>query len=77
MNDLQKLIISELIKRNESDFDLFYQDFLNTFQIKAICDILGINRNRYNYLVRTQKLEHTVFKFILIHFDDLYEVYWK
>ena len=56
MNELQKLILQSIIKKNDTIQD-FIDDVTNTFQIKALCDMLEINRNRYNYLVRSKRLQ--------------------
>jgi len=56
MNDLQRVLIQSLIKRNHSK-DKFCEDMKNTFTINILCEMLGIDRNRYNYLVKKDQLD--------------------
>ena len=64
MNQLQKVIIESLIA-NSIDMKHFVIDVKNTFTINTLCDILKINRNRYNYLKEQGQLDSFIFKTLM------------
>ena len=64
MNQLQKVIIESLIA-NSIDMKHFVLDVKNTFTINTLCDILKINRNRYNYLKEQEQLDSFIFKTLM------------
>ena len=49
MNSLQEIIVSELSRLSLTDRE-FYNHMREVFTVKLLCEILEINRNRYNYL---------------------------
>ena len=61
MNDLQKIIILCIMKRTKSIQEL-YIAMLSTFTINTLCDMMDINRNRFNYLVRQGQFKNEVLK---------------
>jgi len=69
VNNLQKIIIESLI-HHSIDMKHFVKDVKNTFTINTLCDMLKINRNRYNYLNSTEELDSFIFHNIM---DQLHE----
>ena len=61
MNSLQEVIVQELDKLSQTDLE-FYKHMRTVFGIGLLCDILGINRNRYNYLYKVGKLYTEIVK---------------
>ena len=55
MNELQKEIIKSIVKISPTHTD-YYNNMLATFPINTLCEMIGIDRNRYNYLVKTNCL---------------------
>lgn len=45
------------------DDNSFIDTFKMVFTIQNICDIMRINRNRYNYLVRNNLLDKEILKY--------------
>ena len=64
MNNLQKIIIESLI-HHSIDMKHFVKDVKNTFTINTLCDMLKINRNRYNYLNTTKDLDQFIFRTLM------------
>jgi hypothetical protein len=56
MTELQKDLIGT-IKLRSSDVVAFVKDVKLTFKIDELCDMIGINRNRYNYLNKHGQLD--------------------
>jgi len=61
INDLQKIIILSVMKKSKSIQEL-YINMLSTFTINTLCDMMNINRNRFNYLVRQGQFKNEVLK---------------
>ena len=57
------IILNALIKEYEN-IDILTQSIKDNFTIADLCDILNINRNRYNYLIRTGQIEKYIHKAI-------------
>lgn len=53
INDLQLDILFNIVQNPLRDFTCAVQQ---TFRIKDICAMCGIDRNRYNYLVRSRQI---------------------
>jgi len=62
---IKKVLLKIMKKISRSD-DEFIKYFTSTFTISEICEILKINRNRYNYLKRVKKLDKLI-KECVIH----------
>jgi len=58
---LDSAIITTLDNGNNSDND-FVVAVKDFFSIQGICLVLKINRNRYNYLARTNQLDNEIIK---------------
>lgn len=54
-NDLKRNMIKYLNDISDSD-KAFIENVQAILSIKKLCDILKINRNKYNYLVRNNQL---------------------
>ena len=61
MESIKTSLIKIMIRISSSD-DEFIKHMKGTFSIKELCDILNINRNRYNYLKRIKQLDHEILK---------------
>lgn len=61
MNELQKTIIQSVANTSENDC-YFIDNIKMTFPVKTLCSVLNIDRNRYNYLVRSKKLDVRILK---------------
>ena len=61
MTTPQAFIIA-FIHSTAKDDQGFLELFKYAFNRKQICEILGINRNRYYYLVRTSQLDKYILK---------------
>jgi len=65
MKTIKELLDSAIIttldngNNNDNDFVVAVKDF---FSIQGICLVLKINRNRYNYLIRTNQLDNEIIK---------------
>ena len=61
MTHIQKIIIERVKKhsRNDETFIFYIKELFN---IKSQCEILKIDRNRYNYLKRTNQLDTEILK---------------
>ena len=62
---IKKELMKVMKKISQSD-EQFINYFTSTFTISEICEILKINRNRYNYLKRVKKLNKLI-KECVIH----------
>lgn len=60
-DDLIRNMVKYINDISVSD-EKFVFHFNRVFKQKDIYTILGINRNRYNYLVRTEKLDQEILK---------------
>ncbi len=56
---LDKVILKTLYKGTDENFIKYIKEW---YTINALCDLLDINRNRYNYLVRTNQLDSEILK---------------
>ena len=61
MEDVNKNLLKYIIDISQNDKDFLFR-FKNIFTIKRICNILVINRNKYNYLVRNSQLDIELLK---------------
>jgi hypothetical protein len=61
MTEVKKFII-DFIDHNAVDDHGFLELFKFAFDRKEICLILGINRNRYYYLLRKNQLDREILK---------------
>ena len=51
MNSLQSVLLESISDLSKNDMD-FYKHVRKVFPINTLCEMLGINRNRYNYLYK-------------------------
>lgn len=59
-------LIDHLIKKIHemtTNDEQFIESMKKTFSITDLCSILEINRNRYNYLVKKNKLDLEILRF--------------
>ena len=54
-NDLKRNLIRYVNNISETDIS-FITNIQQVLSIKQLCDILKINRNRYNYLIKNNQL---------------------
>jgi len=50
MSDRQAIILQSLKDKSNNNVVQYVRDVKETFDIETLCEILNINRNRYNYL---------------------------
>ena len=62
MIDINHLVFKELKKITKNDNHKFVTYVHKSFKIKELCLILEINRNRYYYLKRINKLDDEIIK---------------
>ena len=62
MDKVQRMFF-DILTAIASDDKMFLRLFKETFKITEICSILKINRNRYNYLVRSCQLDKMILDF--------------
>lgn len=56
-------ILFEILKfQNKDNVVFFVDDVKKTFSVAEICEILSINRNRYNYLKRSGLIDSEIAK---------------
>jgi hypothetical protein len=59
IDELQRVIVRSIIERYDTSVDIV-RAIRDTFPINTLCDMIGINRNRYYYLLRTHELDQTI-----------------
>ncbi len=62
MSDRQAIILQSLKEQSKGNVVTYVKYVKDTFEITALCDILNINRNRYNYLNRHGSLDWYIAK---------------
>lgn len=59
INGLQKVIIRAFIETYGTSAETV-RAIRDAFPINTLCEMLGINRNRYYYLLRVHELDRTI-----------------
>lgn len=62
MSDLYLNWLKYINEVSKSDWE-FLDNIFRFLSIRKICEMLHINRNRYNYLVRTNQLNKMLLKY--------------